>query len=120
MTLDARAMVLLARRGPGHELIVDALAKDDVPRVCATALAETAILLHASGDPSAEFTVQALVDRLNFTVVPFTQSDWKAAARAYQEAIKTAGSRPTLGGCLTAAVAVNTSSPLAHGLRTLG
>jgi uncharacterized protein with PIN domain len=112
MTLDARTMVLLARRGPGYELIVDAIARDDAPRVCATALAETAILLHATGDTMAEFTVQGLVDRLNLSVVPFTQSDWKAAARAHQEAAKTAGSHPTLGGSLTAAVALNTSSPL--------
>lgn len=112
MTLDARAMVLLARRGPGYELIVDAIARDDAPRVCATGLAKTAILLHATGDTMAELTVQGLVDRLNLTVVPFTQSDWKAAARAHQEATKKAGSRPTLGCCLTAAVSANTRSPL--------
>jgi uncharacterized protein with PIN domain len=112
MTLDARALVMLARRSPGYELIVDAIARDAAPRTCATALAEAAILLHATGDTRAELTVQSLVHGLNITVVPFIEGDWKAAIRAYKEASRTDTPPPTLGRCLSAAVAEKTNSPL--------
>jgi len=35
MTLDARALVTIVRKGPGFELIVAAIARDENPRVCA-------------------------------------------------------------------------------------
>lgn len=113
MTLDARALVTIVRKGPGFELIVAAIARDENPRVCATALTEASILLSADGDGLGEITVGILVDQLELTVMPFTRNDWRAAAREHERQVKAAATpRPSLGHCLSAAIAANTGAPL--------
>ena len=111
MTLDARALVTLIRRGPAFELIVAKLAEDENTRVCATALAEAAILLNAPPDPFAVLTVQQLVDELGLIVVPFTRGDWRAAAQQH-ELLRRQEGHATLGRCLSAAIAANMGAPL--------
>lgn len=112
MTLDARAMVTLIQRGPGFELVIAALAKDENTRICATALAEAAILLKALGDPLAEMTVQILVDELELTVVPFTKGDWRTAVRQHELLKVEEKLPPRFGYCLSAAIAANTGAPI--------
>lgn len=112
MTLDARTLVAIAEKGPGYELTIDRIARDENPRVCATALAEAAILLRARGDDLAEMTVRAIVDHLEVTVVPFTERDWIDASQEHKRLCEESGIRPSLGHCLSAAIAAKTGAPL--------
>jgi len=111
MMLDARALVALFRKEPGFETIVESLALDESPKVSATALAEAAILMAATGDSLTDFSLQILVDRLGLIVVPFTDTHWKEAVREYVRA-KENGERPTFGQCLSLAVAKRLGSTL--------
>jgi uncharacterized protein with PIN domain len=114
MTLDASALVTVIRKGPGYEEIVTALSADPNPRICATAIVEAAILLGAAEDALVGLDVRQAITHLNLTVVPFTQSDWYEAVLTYQRLKRTpdGGRRPTLGLCLSAAVATKTGAKL--------
>lgn len=113
MTIDAHALVTIVRQGPGFEQIIGAIADDDCPRVCATALAEATIVSAATGSNLPEVEVQLVVDRLNLTIMPFTKSDWRKARDAYEKQVKASDARrPSLGYCLSAAVAARTGAPL--------
>jgi hypothetical protein len=79
--LTAGALHSIATRARGFETLLDEITSSTMPRVCGTTLVEAATLLRASGYASPEETLQRLVDSLNITVVPFTESDWKTAAR---------------------------------------
>jgi hypothetical protein len=85
-SLDARGLCLIARREPGYETVIDAVASDESPRICATALVEAAIRLREGGDNTAEQTVQLLIGALNLAILPFTADHWKEAARALSRA----------------------------------
>jgi uncharacterized protein with PIN domain len=113
MTVDARSLVAILHKGPGYEIILDAVAKDDAPRICATALVEAAIILRARGDMLAEMTIESAIYHLNLTVMPFTESDWRTASKEHQRQVKAnVGTKPTLGECLTAAIAANTGADI--------
>jgi hypothetical protein len=81
LKLSAADLYSIATRAPGFDTVLDDIMNNTMPRVCATALVEAATLLRASGDARPQKTLQRLIDSLNITVVPFTESDWKAAAR---------------------------------------
>jgi len=111
VTFDSRALMSVIRKGPAYELILDAIIRDPCPRVCATSLAELAILLNANGDRLASMTVQSVVFRLNMSVVPFLDADWPKALDAYQE-LKSPSAPPRLSQCLIAATVARTGSQL--------
>lgn len=78
MTLDARALVTIARKEAGCERLVEAIADDDHPCIAATALAEAAIILAARGEKLAEVVVQNILNRLELSVVPLRKSIGRA------------------------------------------
>jgi ribonuclease VapC len=113
MTVDARALVAIARKEPGFEGLVAQVVEDENPRVCATAVAEAAIILSTSGDWMSQLTLDVMIGQLGITVVPFTQDHWRAAVDAYQRGIKAGVSpAPAFGRCLSVAVAAKLGAPL--------
>lgn len=111
MTVDARALVAIARKEPGFEGLVAQVVEDENPRVCATAVAEAAIILSTKGDWMPQLTLDVMIGQLGITVVPFTREHWRAAVDAYEKGIK-AGTAPAFGRCLSAAVAAKLGAPL--------
>jgi uncharacterized protein with PIN domain len=112
MTFDARTLMSIVRKGPGYELALDAIIRDPCPRVCATSLAELAILLNATGDRMSTTTVGSAVYRLNLSVVPFLDADWSNALEAYKASNSPAASKPRFSQCLVVATAARTGSEL--------
>ena len=113
MTIGAEALVAMALKEPGVEDLAAALGKDDNPRVSATALAEAGILLAARGVFLPAVTLQIIVDRLNLTVVPFTNEHWREAIKVYERDAKlNPERRPRFGRCLSAGVAARIGAPL--------
>lgn len=113
MTVDARTLVAIARKEPGFEGLVAQVVEDENPRVCATAVAEAAIILSTRGDWMSELTLDVMIGQLGITVVPFTRDHWRAAVEAYQRGVKAgASSAPAFGRCLSAAVATKLGAPL--------
>jgi hypothetical protein len=54
-----------------------------------------------------------MVDRLQLTVVPFTNEHWREAIRVYESEMKLEpGKRKRLGRCLSAGVAAKLGTPL--------
>lgn len=113
MTVDARTLVAIARKEPGFEGLVAQLVDDENPRVCATAVAEAAIILSIRGDWMSELTLDVMIGQLGITVVPFTKDRWRAAVEAYQKGVKAGVSPPpAFGRCLSAAVSAKLGAPL--------
>jgi uncharacterized protein with PIN domain len=110
MNLDARAFVAVMRKAPGYEQIIEALADDDHRCICATAVAEAAILLGGARDPMVNLHVSIAIRNLDLTVVPFTESDWRDAVEAYGHLSSEQQRGPTLGQCLSGAITVRTGS----------
>lgn len=113
MTVDARTLVAIACKQPGFERLVAQVVEDDNPRVCATAMAEAAIILSTRGDWMSELTLDVMVGQMGITVVPFTKEHWRGAVEAYQQGIRSGASpAPAFGRCLSAAVAAKLGAPL--------
>ena len=73
MTLDARALVALVNQESGYEQIVTALAGDRNPRVCASALADSGMLLTGAGHILPSVLLDMVIHQFRLTVVPFIQ-----------------------------------------------
>jgi uncharacterized protein with PIN domain len=113
MTIDAQALVAMALKGPGVDVVAAALGEDENPRVSATALAEAGILPAARGVSLPAVTLQIIVDRLHLTVVPFTIEHWREAIKVYEYDLKLEPEkRQRFGRCLSAGVAAKLGAPL--------
>lgn len=113
MTLDSSALVAILFAEPGHLDLVDRILQADVVRVGTPTLVETEIVLSARRGKSAANDVQDLLEELHVTVVPFSQSDWHAAVRAFERFGRgwhEAGLN--FGDCLSYAVAAVASDSL--------
>ena len=84
MTLDSSALVAILFAEPGYLDLVDAILQADVVRVGTPTLVETEIVLSARRGKPAAAEVQDLLEELHVTVVPFSESDWRTAARAFE------------------------------------
>ena len=84
MTLDSSALVAILFAEPGYLDLVDAILQADVVRVGTPTLVETEIVLSARRRKPAAVEVQNLLEELHVTVVPFPESDWRAAVRAFE------------------------------------
>ena len=84
MTLDSSALVAILFAEPGYLDLVDAILQADVVRVGTPTLVETEIVLSARRGKPAAAEVQDLLEELHVTVVPFGESDWRAAVRAFE------------------------------------
>ena len=84
MTLDSSALVAILFAEPGYLDLVDAILQADVVRVGTPTLVETEIVLSARRRKPAGAEVQDLLEELHVTVVPFGESGWRAAVRAFE------------------------------------
>lgn len=113
MTLDSSALLAILFGESGYLDLVDRILAADHVRVGAPTLAETAIVLTARRKKSASRDVQALLDELGATVVPFTESHFFEAVRAYQRFGRGRHKAAlNFGDCLSYAVATVARDPL--------
>ena len=113
MTLDSSALVAILFAEPGHLDLVDRILEAEVVRVGTPTLVETEIVLSARRGKRAATDVQDLLEELHVTVVPFSESDWHAAVRAFEQFGRgrhEAGLN--FGDCLSYAVAAVASDSL--------
>ena len=113
MTLDSSALVAILFAEPGHLDLVDRILQADVVRVGAPTLVETEIVLSARRGRPAATEVHDLLEELHVTVVPFGESNWHAAVRAFERFGR--GRRKAglnFGDCLSYAVAASASDSL--------
>jgi ribonuclease VapC len=113
VTLDSSALIAILFAEPGHLDLVDLILQADVVRVGTPTLVETEIVLSARRGTPAATEVQDLIEELHVTVVPFGESDWRAAVRAFERYGRgrhKAGLN--FGDCLSYAVASRASDSL--------
>ncbi len=113
MTLDSSALVAILFAEPGHLDLVDRILEADVVRVGTPVLVETEIVLSARRGRPAATDVQDLLGELQVTVVPFGESEWHTAVRAFERFGRgrhKAGLN--FGDCLSYAVAAVASDSL--------
>ncbi len=113
MTLDSSALVAILFAEPGHLDLVDRILEADVVRVGTPVLVETEIVLSARRGRPAATDVQDLLEELHVTIVPFGESEWHTAVRAFERFGRgrhKAGLN--FGDCLSYAVAAVASDSL--------
>jgi ribonuclease VapC len=113
MTLDSSALIAILVSEAGSLDLVDQILEADVVRVGTPTLVETSIVLSSRrGKPSMK-EVQRLIEELGVSVVPFGESDWQAAAAAYERFGR--GKHPAglnFGDCLAYAAAATAGDSL--------
>ncbi len=83
MTLDSSALVAILFSEPGHLDLVDRILIAESVRVAAPTLVETSMVLAGRRRTPAVGEVEALVQELGVTVVPFGEREWHAAVAAF-------------------------------------
>jgi ribonuclease VapC len=83
MTLDSSALVAILFAEFGHLDLIDRILAADSVRVAAPTLVETSIVLAGRRRSAAAGDVDALVEELGVTVVPFGEREWHAAVDAF-------------------------------------
>jgi ribonuclease VapC len=83
MTLDSSALIAILFAESGHLDLVDRILAADSVRVAAPTLVETAIVFAGRRRSSIAGEVDALVDELGVTVVPFGERERHAAVDAF-------------------------------------
>ncbi len=83
MTLDSSALIAILFAEPGHLDLVDRILVTESVRVAAPTLVETSMVLAGRRRTSAVGEVDALVQELGVTVVPFGEREWHAAVEAF-------------------------------------
>ena len=83
MTLDSSALIAILFSESGHLELVDRILMAESVRVAAPTLVETTMVLAGRRRTSAVGEVEALVQELGVTVVPFGEREWHAAVAAF-------------------------------------
>ena len=83
MTLDSSALIAILFAEPGHLDLVDRILIAESVRVAAPTLVETSLVLAGRRRTAAVGEVDALVQELGVTVVPFGEREWHAAVAAF-------------------------------------
>ena len=83
MTVDSSARVAILFAESGHLDLVDRILAADSVRVAAPTLVETSIVLAGRRRSASAGDVDALVEELGVTVVPFGEREWQAAVDAF-------------------------------------
>ena len=113
MILDSSAVVAILLRQPGHEPILDELARATDPAIGAPTLVETGIVLGARLGIPGRTLLARFVQETGLVVVPFGDDHWGTAVDAFLLFGK--GRHPAglnFGDCLTYAVARLADEPL--------
>jgi ribonuclease VapC len=83
MTLDSSALVAILFSEHGHLDLIDRILAAESVRIGAPTLLETSMVLAGRRRTSAVGEVDALVQELGVTVVPFGEREWQAAMAAF-------------------------------------
>ena len=83
MTLDSSALIAILFSESGHLDLVDRILMAESVRVVAPTLVETNMVLAGRRRTAAVGEVDALVQELGVTVVPFGEREWHAAVAAF-------------------------------------
>ncbi len=113
MTLDTSALVAVLFSEPGYLDLVDRILEADTVRVGAPTLVETSLVFAGRrGGPSGR-EVEALVEELDITVVPFGEAEWRRAADAFARYGRGRHKAAlNFGDCLAYATAASTGDSL--------
>jgi ribonuclease VapC len=113
MIVDSSALVAMALREAGHDLLIDKLSAATQAGIGAPTLVETAIVLSARLRRDARGAVARMIQELGIEIVPFADAHYGIAVDAWLRFGK--GRHPAalnFGDCLTYAVAKVTMRPL--------
>jgi ribonuclease VapC len=83
MTLDSSPLIAILFSEPGHLDLIDRILTAESARVAAPTLVETSMVLAGRRRTSATGEVDALVQELGVSVVPFGEPEWHAAVAAF-------------------------------------
>lgn len=83
MTVDSSALIAILFAEPGHLDLVDRILRAESVRVAAPTLVEASMVLAGRRRTPAVSEVDALVQELGVTVVPFGEREWHAAVAAF-------------------------------------
>ena len=83
MTLDSSALIAILFAEHGYLDLIDRILAADQVRVGTPTLVETSMVLAGRRRTKAVGEVEALVEELGVTVVPFGEREWHAAVAAY-------------------------------------
>ena len=107
MTLDSSALIAILFSEHGHLDLIDRILVAESVRVAAPTLVEASMVLAGRRRTKAVGEVEALVQELGVTVVPFGEREWHAAVAAF---LRFGRGRHTaalnFGDCLAYAAAV--------------
>ena len=84
MIVDTSALVAVVFQEPGFEALVDKLVASDLKGIGTPTLAETGIVLAARLGSDPHGLVLRMLDEFDIAEVPFGQSHWREAVRAYR------------------------------------
>lgn len=85
MTIDSSALVAILFSEPGFLDVVDRILASDHVRIGAPTLVETSLVFSGRRNRPAGNEVEALVQELGVTVVPFAEPEWRAAVIAFMK-----------------------------------
>lgn len=83
MTLDSSALIAILFSEPGFLDLIDCMLEADAVRVGAPTLVETGMVLAGRRGTLDARELDALVQELALTVVPFGEPEWRAACTAF-------------------------------------
>jgi len=113
VTLDTSALIAILFAEPGHLELIDRILEADHVRIGTPTVVETSIVFAGRRRASAVGEVQALLEELGVTIVPFGEPEWRAATSAF---LRFGRRRHTaalnFGDCLSYAVAAVAHDPL--------
>lgn len=114
MIIDTSALIAILFGEPDADGIVDAIEKDPARLIGAPTLVEVGAVMLAKKGPGGVVALDALIQRLDITVEPFSSSASDFARSAYARFGKGVGSPAVLnyGDCLSYGVAQALGEPL--------
>ena len=83
MTLDSSALVAVLFAEPGYLDLVDRMLAADHVRVGAPTVVETSLVVAGRRRTAPGGEVEGLLSELGVTVVPFGETEWRAAVEAF-------------------------------------
>ena len=83
MTLDSSALIAILFSEHGHLDLIDRILVAESVRVAAPTLVEASMVLAGRRRTKAVGEVEALVQELGVTVLPFGEREWHAAVAAF-------------------------------------
>ena len=83
MTIDSSALVAILFAESGYLDLVDCILESEHPRVGAPTIVETSLVVSGRRGKPATGEVEALLDELGVTIVPFGDAEWRRAVAAF-------------------------------------